>query len=57
MRVTRETGGATETMIGYKMGGGQTIDRRVHGTNNKQQAMCSTYRDNLVAGQGTPAGP
>ncbi len=27
------------------MGGGQTIVRRAHGNNNKQQAMCSTYID------------
>ncbi len=45
-----DTGGVTETMIGLHDGRGQTIDRRAHGTNNKQQAMCSTDRD-------TPAGP
>ncbi len=37
------------------MGGGR-YRQRAHGTNNKQQAMCSTQR-HLGASLGTPAGP
>ncbi len=37
-----DTGGATEKIIWKQDGRGQTIDRRAYGTNNKQQAMCST---------------
>ncbi len=40
-----DTGGATETMMRKQDGRGQTIDSGAHGTNNKQQAMCSTHRD------------